>query len=246
MGLVEMKTFFIALAIGASALPWAAQAQQVTPTVNQSITGTRLDVSATGESTRVPDIAVINAGVVTRSTTAAAAMQENAARMERVVAALKGAGIDDRDIQTSSVSLSPEYRYENNEPPKLVGYTASNQVNIRFRDIRNSGRVLDALVAQGANQINGPNLTIDKPQAALDEARANAVAIGRARASVYARSLGMQVVRVVSISESGSQYAPPPQPMMERSDMAASAAKTEILPGEQKLQVALAMVFELR
>lgn len=246
MGPLEMKTFLVALAIGASALPSVAQAQQGTPTVNQSITGTRLDVSATGESTRVPDVAVISAGVVTRSTTAAAAMQENAARMERVIAALKKAGIDARDIQTSSVSLNPEYRYENNQPPQLAGYTASNQVNVRFRDIRNSGRVLDALVAQGANQINGPNLTIDKPDAALDEARANAVAIGRARAGVYARSLGMQVIRVVSISESGSHYPTPPQPIMERSDMPASAAKSEILPGEQKLQVTLGMVFELR
>ena len=106
------------------------------------------------------------------------------------IAALKGAGVADRDIQTSNLSLSPEYRYVENQPPQLVGYTASNQVSIRFRDIRNSGRVLDVLVDQGANQINGPSLTIDRPEAALDEARANAVTIGRARAKLYARALG--------------------------------------------------------
>ncbi|MBA2772124.1 MAG: SIMPL domain-containing protein [Pseudomonadota bacterium] len=241
-----MNRFLIALAIGVSALPWAAQAQ-VAPTVNQSIAGTRLDLSVTGESTRVPDIAIVSAGVVTRARTAAGAMQENAERMERVIAALRAVGVADRDIQTSSVALNPEYHHQDNQPPRLTGYTASNQVNVRFRDISNSGRVLDVLVAQGANQINGPTLTLDKPQLALDEARANAVAVGRARAQLYASALGMQVVRVVSLSESGGYYAPPPpQPMGERSDMMATAARTPILPGEQKHQVTLSMVFELR
>ena len=241
-----MHRFFIALAIGAAVLPSPAHAQiQDGPTITQSIAGTRLDVSATGQSTRVPDVAIISAGVVTRATTAAAAMRENAERMERVIAALKAAGVADRDIQTSNLSLNPEYRYVENQPPQLVGYTASNQVNIRFRDIRNSGRVLDVLVAQGANQINGPTLTLDQPEAALDEARANAVAIGKARAQIYARSLGMQVVRIVSVSESGRHFSPPP-PMPERGGMDMAVAKTQIVPGEQSYQVALAMVFELR
>lgn len=241
-----MKALLIALAIGASLPPWPARAQ-VAPTVSQSIAGTRLDVSATGESTRVPDIAIISAGVVTRSTTAAAAMRENAARMERIIAALKRAGVADRDIQTSNLGLNPEYRYEENKAPQLVGYTASNQVNIRFRDIGNSGQILDVLVAQGANQINGPTLTLDKPQAALDEARANAVAVGRARAQLYANALGMRVVRIVSVSESGGYSPPPPpRPMPERGGMAAAVSSTQIVPGEQKQQVTLAMVFELR
>lgn len=244
MGPDEMRTLLTALAIGASVVPWPAQAQ-VAPTVTQSIGGTRLDVSATGESTRVPDIAIISAGVVTRARTAAGAMQENAERMERVIAALRAVGVAERDIQTSSVALNPEYHHQESQPPRLTGYTASNQVNIRFRDIRTSGQVLDVLVAQGANQIHGPTLTLDKPQAALDEARANAVAVGRARAQLYASALGMQVVRVVSVSESGGYYPPPPMP--ERGDMmAAGAARTQIVPGEQKHQVTLAMVFELR
>jgi hypothetical protein len=208
--------------------------------------GTRLDISATGETSRVPDVAIISAGVVTRSATASGAISENAARMERVIGALKAAGVADRDIQTSSINLNPEYRYVENQPPRLVGYTASNNVNIRFRDIRNSGKILDALVAEGANQINGPNLTIDKPEEALDEARMRAVANGRARAELYARALGRRVVRVVSVSESGGHYPPPPpMPMAERA-MAVGAADTKIVPGEQKLQVTLAMVFELQ
>lgn len=239
-----MKTFLAALMITA-AVPAVPAAAQVGTALAQPIAGTRLDVSATGEVARVPDIAVISAGVVTRSTSAGGAIQENAQRMERVISALKRAGVADRDIQTTSINLNPEYRYEENQPPQLVGYTASNQVTIRFRDIGASGRILDSLVAQGANQINGPTMTIEHPEAALDEARSNAVAIGRQRAELYARALGKRVTRVISVSESGGHYPPPPpMPMAERAMMA--QADTKIVPGEQKLQVTLAMVFELQ
>jgi uncharacterized protein YggE len=236
-----MKLLSVALLLSA-ALPSAASAQQ--STITQTIAGTRLDINATGEVSRVPDVAVISAGVVSRSTTASGALQDTANRMQRVLAALRRAGVQDRDIQTSNVNLNPEYKYENNQAPQLVGYTATNNVSIRFRDIRSSGAILDALVAQGANQINGPSLTVDKPDAALDEARMKAIAAGRARAELYARSLGMRVVRVVSINESGGGYPPPPMPMYARAQ--AADAKTEIEPGEQKLQVSLAMTFELQ
>jgi uncharacterized protein len=242
----DMKqTLLAALLLGASAIPTPAAAQ-TPPTLVQSISGTRLDVSATGEATRVPDVAVITAGVVTRAATARAALEQNAARMERVRAALKRAGIADRDIQTSNISLNPEYRYVQDQPPRLVGYSASNQLNVRFRDIAKSGDILDALVAEGANSINGPSLTIDKPEEALDEARAKALGVGRARAELYARALGMRVVRLVSVSESGGNYpVPPPMPVMMEA-RAQGGSATKIDPGEQKLSITLGMVFELR
>jgi uncharacterized protein YggE len=229
---------------GAAAVPSAASAQQAN--ITQTVAGTRLDVNATGEVTRVPDLAIISAGVVTKATTAGSALQQAATRMQRVRAALKAAGVEDRDIQTSNINLNPEYRYVNNQPPQLTGYSATNTVSVRFRDIANAGKILDALVKEGANQLNGPTLTIDKPEAALDEARAQAIAKGRARAELYARSMGMRVVRVVAVSESGSSYpVPPPMPMYARAEMA-QAADSKIDPGEQKLQVNLAMTFELQ
>jgi uncharacterized protein YggE len=231
-----------ALLLGA--LSWTAPAAAQQASISQSIAGTRLDVSATGEVSRVPDVAVISAGVVSRAPTATAAMQDAADRMSRVLAALKRAGVDERDIQTGSINLNPEYRYADNQAPQLVAYSSSNTLNIKFRDIRNSGKILDALVSEGANQINGPNLTIDKPEAALDEARAKAIAIGRARAELYARSLGLRVARVVAVSESGGYAAVPPAPMPMMARM--EAASTKIEPGEQKLQVNLAMTFELQ
>ena len=103
------KAFLAALALGVAALPLAAHAQQAS--ITQAIAGTRLDVNATGEVTRVPDIAVISAGVVTRAATARSAMQQAAAKMQRVRAALTRAGVADRDIQTSNISLNPDYRF---------------------------------------------------------------------------------------------------------------------------------------
>src|SRR3954451_16781374 len=115
-----MKSIIIAaLMFGAALVPSAALGQQAT--INQTIAGTRLDVNATGEVTRVPDVAVISAGVVTRSTTATGAIQDAADRMQRVSAALKRAGIEDRDIQTGSISLNAEYRYPENQSPQLTG-----------------------------------------------------------------------------------------------------------------------------
>ncbi len=240
-----MTKTLLALMIGAAAIAAAPVAAQDS-TLVRPVSGTRLDINATGSVGRVPDLAIISAGVVTRSATASGAISDNAARMERVRAALKRAGIADRDIQTSSINLNPDYRYQENQPPVLTGYQASNNVSVKFRDIRNSGRILDALVAEGANQINGPSLTIDKPETAYDEARTKAIVAGRARADLYARSLGMRVARLLSVSESGG-YARPPMPMAERGMVAmASDAKTQIDPGTQDIEITLAMSFELQ
>jgi len=240
-----MKQILLAaLMLGAATLPVSADAQQAS--ITQTIAGTRLDINATGEVTRVPDVAIISAGVVSRSPTATAALQDAANRMGRVLAALKRAGVADRDIQTSTVNLNAEYRYPENQAPQLVGYTATNTVTVRFRDIRSSGKILDALVGEGANQISGPNLVVDKPESALDEARVKAIAVGRARADLYARSLGMRVVRVVSMSESGGYAVPPPAPPMPMMMARGERDSTSIQPGEQKLQVNLAMTFELQ
>lgn len=221
----------------------SASAQDARPMM-MPIEGTLLEVSADGASTRVPDLAMIQAGVVTQSATAGEAMRQNSTRMATVLAALKRAGVAERDIQTSSISLSPQYRYAQNEPPVITGYQASNQVTVRFRDIARSGAILDALVKEGANNISGPNLTIDKPEAALDEARTAAIATARARAELYAKAAGLRVDRILSISESGAM-PPPPMPMMRMRVEAASDA-TQVAAGEQELRVSLSVRFLLK
>lgn len=226
----------------ALAQPAVASAQAVPV---QTITGTRLDVAATGEVSRVPDIAVINTGVVTRAATAREAIAQNAAQMQRVVARLRRAGVAERDIQTSAVNLNPEYRYQENQPPVLTGYQVTNQVTVRFRDIEDSGNILDALVAEGANQISGPSLTIDKPEAALDEARLAALTQARARAETYARAIGKRVSRILAISETGGMPRPYEIMVTGARMAAAQSADTKIVPGEQTLSVTLNVTFEL-
>ena len=232
-----------ATAAGLTLATISASAQEARPMM-APIDGTVLEISADGTSTRTPDLAMIQAGVVTQAATAGDAMRQNSTRMATVLAALKRAGVAERDIQTSSIALSPQYRYAQNEPPVITGYQASNQVTVRFRDIAKSGAILDALVKEGANNISGPNLTIDKPEAALDEARTAAVGTARARAELYAKAAGLRVDRILSISESGAMPAPPRPMMMMRAEAAADA--TQVVAGESELRVSLSVRFLLK
>jgi uncharacterized protein YggE len=236
----------LAKSIAAMAAVAAATAAHAQPVPPGQITGTRLELQARGESRVTPDIAVVSAGVVTQSADASTAMRENAARMTRVFAALKQAGIAEKDIQTTSVNLSPQYRYANNEAPVITGYQASNTVSVRFRDMGKSGQVLDVLVKQGANQINGPSLEVESPDDAQDKARLQAIKILQARAAMYAKATGMQVKRIVSISEA-VDYSPGPIPMARMAVAAAPPAeKTDISAGEQAIGVNVSIVFELQ
>jgi len=226
----------------AATVPLAAAAQ-VAPTATVS-EGTLLDVVAEGRVSRVPDIAIIRAGVVSQGATAAEALSANARQMASLLAALKAAGIADRDIQTATISLNPQYRYAENQPPVITGYQASNTVSVKFRDIARSGTILDALVKQGANQIDGPNLTIDAIDSAMDEARVDAVKRARTRADLYARALGMRVDRIVMVSEGGDIGMPGPIPQM----MVRAEAKdaTQVVPGEQQVSTSVRIRFLLK
>ncbi len=207
--------------------------------------GTLLTVVAEGRTTRTPDLATIRAGVTTQAATAAEALAQNSTRMERVLAALRRAGVAERDIQTASIQLNPQYRYQENEPPVITGYQAVNMVSVRFRDVAKSGSILDVLVREGANNINGPSLSLDDPAAALDEARRDAVARAAARAQLYASAAGLSVDRIVSISETMEGAGPQP-PMMVSARAQSESADTAIVPGEQDVTVTLTFRFLLK
>ena len=233
-----------ALALGTTMTIACAQTTAV-PGYAIPTDGTLLSVSAQADATRVPDVATISAGVVTQAADANAAMRANADQMAKVMAAIKAAGIAERDIQTSGINLNPQYRYAENQPPAITGYQASNTVNLKVRDIGDLGGVLDALVASGANQVNGPSFEIDKPEAVYDEARVAALEKAKARAETYAKAMGLRVRRVVSISEGGGFQPPMPMMRMQAMDASAGRAETSVSPGETKLSVNLDVVFEL-
>lgn len=243
-----MKTVALILAgLALAPLPAAAQDTQAT-TLAPGVT--RLDIAVHGKTTRVPDLAIINAGVQSRAATAREAIRDNAERMERVIAALEEAGVERRDIRTSNINLHPQYdhRRESATGPVLIGYDASNQVTVRFRDIATSGDILDALVEVGANQINGPQLTIEDPDEALDEARIDALKKGRERAELFAQALGKRVTRIVVVNEGTSIGRPPPpsMAMAESDSVVVTGARTSIIPGEQDVGVTLQMSFDLQ
>ncbi|MDI1252081.1 SIMPL domain-containing protein [Thermomonas sp.] len=218
---------------------------QSSPAYAMPADGTLLSVSASADAKRVPDVANISTGVVTQALDANAAMRANAVQMDKVMAAIRAAGIAERDIQTSGINLNPQYKYVENAPPTITGYQASNTVNVKVRDLSKLGKVLDTLVAQGANQVNGPSFEVDKPDEAYDEARVGALKKAQARAQTYADALGLKVKRIVSISEGGASF---PRPMPLARAMAADAVmskETSVAPGETTLSVNLDVVFEL-
>jgi uncharacterized protein len=259
-----------AIAIALLAATATTAVAQPAPNVAVSPLGSNsalLSVTGEGRSRRTPDLALFSAGVVTQGRTAAEALSENSQRMDSVIAALRRAGVAQRDIQTSSISLQPRYSDPERdaqirarelrqpyvppaqpEPSRIIGYEARNSVQVRVRRLPEMGRIIDTLIASGANQVDGPSFTLDEPKQALDEARTEAVATARERAELYARAAGMRVVRILSITEGGGYYpvqeifvtgqrvgspgAPPPPP-------------PPIAPGELTLGVSVSVQFEL-
>jgi hypothetical protein len=239
-----LRPLLLALAL-ATTLPMTSQA---TPTdlATAAQPGTLLSIAASAEASRAPDIATLSTGVVTQSLEANTAMRQNAVQMDKVMTALRAAGIAERDIQTSGINLNPQYKYADNLPPKIVGYQASNTVNVKVRQLDKLGKVLDTLVAQGANQINGPSFGIDKPDAAYTEARIAAVKKAQAQAQTYAETLGLRVLRIISINE-GVSSQPQPMPVLRMMAVAAAPMEkdTAVAAGESAVSVSLEMVFEL-
>lgn len=232
------------LLAAALAVPGAASAQATAPASVASGDGTLLSVSARGEAHRVPDVATLSAGVVTQAADANAALRANAAQMNRLMEAVRAAGIAERDIRTSGLNVSPQYRRSDGEAPEISGYQASNTVNLKVREIDGLGQVIDALVASGANQVHGPQFEIGEPDEAYDEARRAALEAARSRAGLYADVLGLQVRRIISISEGGG-FRPQPMPMVGMRAMSVAADASPVSPGESTLSVNLDVVFEL-
>ncbi len=238
-----MKAAAAFAVLAAAAIPPAAQAQ--TQGQVMLAEGTLLTVNADGKSEARPDMAIVNLGVTTEGQTAAAALAENARRMTALNAALRRAGIAERDIQTSNVSVYPQQVYGEGQAPRITGYQANNSVTVKVRNIDNTGRVIDAAVGAGGNTVNGVSFTHADPDAQLDIARRDAIAEARRRAELYASALGMRVNRIVSVSEGGG-YAPPMPVPVERFAAQDSAAATPVSPGEIETRVSVNVMFELR
>ncbi|MEM9668246.1 MAG: SIMPL domain-containing protein [Pseudomonadota bacterium] len=207
---------------------------------------TTLSLSARASVSRAPDIAYITAGVETEAKTAGDALAENARRMNGVFGALGDAEIEEKDIQTSNFSISPNYDYSRDGPPRLIGYRASNQVRAKVTDLDNLGTTIDSLVEAGGNNLNGIQFGLEDDSNARDEARRKAVADAMARAELYADATGYDVVRIVSISEGGSMTVAPMPFLATRAEASfADAAPSPVSAGELDFSATVNVLFEL-
>jgi len=234
-----MKTF----------LPLLAGAMLMTAPANAHDTSShdgvgKITVSGTGNSYQAPDIATVSTGVVTQGSTAREALSANSKKMNATINALVAAGVQRRHIQTSQLSLNPQYtKYSsNNSGRRINGYEARNTVTARSEDIDSVGDMIDALVDAGANNINGINFGIKDSAAAKSEARREAVKNARSKAEEMAAAAGVSLGRVLQMSE--SSYQGGPQPMMRAMSMEADMG-TPIAGGEQTLSVTVNITYAI-
>ena len=229
----------------------AAAALAATPAmaanVDIAVQGPVVEITASETVQSEPDQATVGAGVTTRARTAVQAMRDNATRMDAVIARLKALGIAREDIQTSGVNLNAAFQYNNNNtPPVFQGYDVTNQVSVTLRDIDKIGATLDALVAAGANNINGPFFSRknDKPQRA--QAREAAFKAAEVQARDYARMAGFGGVRLLAVEETLAQGGPIPFDMARPQAITVTASKvTPIEPGRVGTVVQMTVKYEM-
>lgn len=199
-------------------------------------------ITVTGEAmtTAAPDRVTMRLGVASQGKTAREASENNAKTMTAVIAAIKAAGAEERDIQTTRLSLQPVFEQKPNGPPHLTGFRASNDVTVKLDDVGKLAGLIDRAVAAGANEMSGIEFAVSDHSKRLDEARAQAVADARRKAEIYAKAAGVVVGRPVSIAENIT--TPPPRPVAASSFRAAA---TPVVAGELALHAAVTVSFEL-
>lgn len=217
---------------------------------------TILTVHATAMTRAAPDLAIVSLGVVARGGTARAAQEAQSVRMNAVMQAARAAGVEDGEVQTVGYSIEPQYTYPRNASPRITGYVSRNTVTIRVKDLDAVSGLIDATVAEGANELQGINFTFQDEEGSRDAARAQAIVTARARADAYAEAGKMRVARVLSITEPGGMIPSPwggdggydryARVSLEQSAGAVTAANPPIRPGELGSYSTVTVVYELR
>jgi uncharacterized protein len=207
-----------------------------------------ISLSGHGETRVTPDIATINMGVMSSAENAKDALAANTKAMTDLMTTLKAANIESKDISTTNFSVNPRYDYSQNngQPPKVTGYDVSNTVMVTVRKLDQVGELLDKSVTSGSNLINGISFSVANPQAALDQARQEAVKDAKRKADLYAAAASVTVGNVIAISEGGGYQNPV---MMQGKMMAADAgsgAPVPIAQGEQVIGIDVNITWELK
>ncbi|HYJ28849.1 MAG TPA: SIMPL domain-containing protein [Allosphingosinicella sp.] len=228
-----LVTRALALALALVAAPVAAQNAPLELRPGETL----LEVDATGTQASRPDVMRVTAGIVTTGGTAREAAEANAAVARRIVEALRAGRISEADVRTSRLRISPRFERERNgsetSEPRIIGYVANNQLEVRVRDLARSTAIIDALIAAGANEVSGPYFSLADEAPARRSARRLAVAAARAEAEEYADALGMRIARVLRVSERSARAGGEPSIVVSGSRISG----TPIEPGEIETQV---------
>jgi uncharacterized protein YggE len=226
---------WMALALAIGIAPQPAAAQTLPPRI--------ITMAGHGEVRATPDTAMLSAGVSTQGATAAAALAANNGRMQAVLAALKKQGVPDKDVQTANFSVSPQYANASGEAPRITGYQANNQVEVRLEDVGKLGTALDAVVTAGANQMNGVNFSIRNDADLLAQARAAAVTEARLKAETFAKAAGVSLGSILSISEAANEG---PRPMYRMESVMVTGSRMAVAQGEQSVGADVTIVWEIK
>ncbi|MEM7429335.1 MAG: SIMPL domain-containing protein [Pseudomonadota bacterium] len=210
-------------------------------------------ITVTGKGTRTaaPDIAVVTLGVVSEARTAREALSRNTGSMQALKQTLTGQGVAEEDLQTSNFSVQPRYVYPKRQangaqqPPRIVGYTVSNQLTGVMRDLDKLGEILDAAVSTGSNQIHSLRFSIDKPQPLRDEARKIAVARAVAKAKLLTEAAGVRLGQIMAIREAGGSRPPVPVARARAFASEAAAAPVPVARGEQEVSAQVTITWQL-
>lgn len=203
----------------------------------------KLTLTGEGIVAMAPDMATVTLGAVAENPEAAIAMAELRERMSEIMAQVEAAGIEERDVQTSGLSLSPRWKgdYRKSEAPGIETFVAASQIVLRIRDLDALGPLIDKLIADGANEFRGLQFGLQAPQPAQDDARRAAVAEARRKAELYAEAAGVTLGPILSIDEHGGV-----QPRMMRAEMASMAGDSmPIAAGELEVRASVGVTWAL-
>ena len=237
-----IKTFVSAAALVGFASSAHAAEVQITAS------GPVVELTVMEEVDAAPDLVTISAGVQTEAQTAVAALRQNSVEMRQVIERIRALGIDDEDIQTTGISVNARYDYDRpNQRPVFRGYMASNRVSVKLREVDETGRVLDELVSAGANEINGPNFSLEDDEVAKAQARASALERARVQAQEYARLAGYSGLRLLEINETITGNVPMPMRREAAQSIVVTGSRSDapVQPGQVTTGVNVTVKFEM-
>jgi uncharacterized protein YggE len=201
-----------------------------------------ITITGTGKVTYTPDIAHVNVGASSDGKTAAEAWQKNAEIVKKVFDALKKMNVAAKDMKTTGLNVSPRYHYVKDQPPRLLGYTATYNLTITVRNLDKLGAILDGAVEAGANRNMGISFGCSDPEKLLDQARARAIRDARKKAEIYVTGAGAALGQVITISEGN---VAPWRHFRYDHAMPASAGELRIAAGEQDMSVSVTVTYAI-